>query len=209
MSGLIIVCRHGNTFEKGEKVVMVGAREDLPLTEHGREQARRMAQALTSLGVKLDRVVSGPLQRTREFAEIVICATGSAVKAAIEQRLLELDYGAWGGKSNEEIEAAYGAEALQAWQERSIRPAQVDFQPSEETLEQETRELLAEWAQHSGVLLVVTSNGRLRELGRVVQAPSAGSFKVRTGHACVLRFDNGGWQIVGWDLPPEALVKAF
>ena len=39
---LLLLARHGNTFDKGDKVVWVGARTDLPLTAKGREQARAL-----------------------------------------------------------------------------------------------------------------------------------------------------------------------
>ena len=46
MKRLVILCRHGNTFNAGEKVFMVGAQEDLPLTEHGCRQATQLGEAI-------------------------------------------------------------------------------------------------------------------------------------------------------------------
>ena len=43
---LLLLARHGNTFNKGDKIVWVGARTDLPLTAKGREQALALGQAL-------------------------------------------------------------------------------------------------------------------------------------------------------------------
>jgi probable phosphoglycerate mutase len=40
----LILIRHGNTFEAGQKAVWVGARSDLPLTMAGEAQAHAAAQ---------------------------------------------------------------------------------------------------------------------------------------------------------------------
>ena len=68
---LLLLARHGNTFNKGDKVVWVGARTDLPLTAKGREQARALGQALMPFAPQIKRVISGPLLRTREHAAIL------------------------------------------------------------------------------------------------------------------------------------------
>jgi len=43
----IVICRHGNTFDKGEIVTRVGARTDLPLSTSGRTQAKILAKELS------------------------------------------------------------------------------------------------------------------------------------------------------------------
>ena len=68
---LLLLARHGNTFNKGDKVVWVGARTDLPLTAKGREQAQALGQALVPFAPQIKRVISGPLLRTREHAAIL------------------------------------------------------------------------------------------------------------------------------------------
>jgi broad specificity phosphatase PhoE len=105
MKPLVILCRHGNTFERGDKVVMVGAREDLPLTARGVEQAQELAEVLAARNIVPSRIIAGPLQRTRVFAENVQVVTKSSAVIEIDSRLIEFDYGAWSGLSNEEIVA--------------------------------------------------------------------------------------------------------
>lgn len=210
MKPLVILCRHGNTFDKGDKVVMVGANEDLPLTSHGVEQAKSVGRALASVNVTPERVMSGPLKRTKVFAEHVIAETKAATQIEIDPRLVEFDYGSWSGLSNDEIIALSGKDALDAWQERSVRPAGVTFEPSTEQACSDASTLMQELAGSSGVSVVVTSNGRLREFGRLlVEASSvtAPSCKVKTGHACVVEKTERGWKVLGWDLDPEALAS--
>ncbi len=67
---LLLLARHGNTFEPSDKVVWVGARTDLPLTAKGREQAAALGEGLQPMKSAIKRIVSGPLQRTREHAGI-------------------------------------------------------------------------------------------------------------------------------------------
>jgi probable phosphoglycerate mutase len=209
MKPLVILCRHGNTFEKGDKVVMVGAHEDLPLTSYGVEQAKSVGRALAAGNVTPDRVISGPLKRTKVFAEHVIAETKAATSLEIDHRLVEFDYGSWSGLSNEEIIALSGKDALDAWQECSVRPAGIAFEPSPEQARSDASALLHELSSVNGVIVVVTSNGRLREFGNVLtQLSSANSqsFKVKTGHACVLEKAESGWRVLGWDLAPDELA---
>lgn len=205
MSNLVLLCRHGNTFNKGEKVVMVGAKEDLPLTVHGLEQAEAVAEVIKNAKLRPERIWCGPLLRTKVFAEIVSHSTGGA-ESVVDPRLIEFDYGAWGGLSNEEIVAGWGSEALERWQEGSVRPAGVVFKPSEQIAAAEARSVLDELRGCSGTTVVVTSNGRLREFGKILggsNGSTSGSFKVRTGHLCVVSRENDVWHLLGWDLSPR------
>lgn len=208
MRRLAIFGRHGNTFEAGEKVVMVGAREDLPLTKVGFDQARAVGVALTPhrSEIEMGSVRAGPLLRTRDFAHKVLETLALTKEVLIDKRLIELDYGAWSGLSDQEIEELTGSgAALKAWQERGERPVGVSFTPSPEELEREMTALLEELSVQAGISLVITSNGRLREVGKLVGQDPQRSWKVGTGKLCVLENANRSWRILGWDLAPERL----
>ncbi len=210
MRSVFVLCRHGNTFEKGDKVVMVGAHEDLPLTTQGIEQARAVGVALGSLQITPGRIISGPLQRTTMFAERVRSDTGVTAPIEIDARLIEFDYGAWSGLSNEEIAAMSGQSALEAWQERSERPNGITFIPSGEQARSDAAALLNELIGFEGVCLIVTSNGRLREFGQLLnEASTVPSYKVKTGHSCVVVREGTQWTVLGWDLDPERLTKVL
>jgi len=68
---LLILARHGNTFGPDDTPVWVGANEDLPLVEKGLEQSRAMGEALRTLNQLPDRIIAGPLKRTRTGARLV------------------------------------------------------------------------------------------------------------------------------------------
>ncbi len=211
MSSVVVLCRHGNTFGKGEKVVMVGAKEDLPLTDEGLRQAADVGEALRGVASKIDRIVSGPLQRTRVFADILKESSGTEAPISIDARLTELDYGEWSGLSNEEIVALSGEEALRQWQEHGVRPPHVRFEPSAQSLAQDVTSLLRELENESGVSVVVSSNGRLREFRRLIESNDTirGDGKVRTGGSCVFVSSDSGWKIVAWNCDPKALEAAL
>lgn len=76
------------------------SRTDLELTPDGREQARRAADALA--GVSFTHVLSSPMRRARETAEL--CGFGAA--AEITDALCEWDYGDYEGLTSPEIRRA-------------------------------------------------------------------------------------------------------
>lgn len=90
---MILFARHGET-EANRRRLALG-RADPPLTEHGAEQASALADRLESLGI--DAVYTSPLLRARETAAPIAAAAG--VDIAVDDRLVELDYGEWDGKS--------------------------------------------------------------------------------------------------------------
>lgn len=92
----ILLTRHGLA-DAGD--VMLGAHLDPPLRPKGRAQARALARHLA--GLPLDRIVSSPLRRALETAEIV--ARGRLVET--DARLVELDYGAWEGLTYVQMQA--------------------------------------------------------------------------------------------------------
>ncbi len=88
MSDLVVV-RHGRTAANARGLLL--GRLDVPLDEVGRAQAAELAGSVLShavaSGAPVAAVVSSPLERTRHTAE----AFGLPV--AIDDRLVELDYG--------------------------------------------------------------------------------------------------------------------
>ena len=70
---------------------------DLPLSEDGRRQARRLARRTARFG-EIDRLVASPLLRARETAELAF--PGRDV--VTDPRLMELDFGVFEGATAEE-----------------------------------------------------------------------------------------------------------
>lgn len=212
MNPVAILCRHGNTFNKGERVFWVGKQEDLALTEEGIRQAVSVAEALVAAGVPVSQVLTGPLQRTRAFAAEICARVPLSEPARIDNRLDELDYGAWSGLTDAEIEERFGKDELAAWRDHGVRPSTAQFQPSESVVRGEAESLLEDFRRSGGVSLAVTSNGRLRELGLMLQDLSGNPLQapvVSTGCACVLVFREPSWRIVAWNIKPAEIASVL
>jgi broad specificity phosphatase PhoE len=105
---VLIVVRHGRT-EHNASGRLLG-RLDPPLDELGRRQAAALAAAVGPV----DRVISSPLRRARETAEAFVASAPSGaeveIDVEIDDRWIELDYGALDG-------TPLGAVPPETWQE--------------------------------------------------------------------------------------------
>ncbi len=94
--------RHGQT-EWNRQGLMQGS-TDIPLNDTGRQQARDAVAMLD--GWEWDVIVSSPLSRARETAQIVADGLGLELGPAYDD-LVERDYGPWEGTSSAEIMARW------------------------------------------------------------------------------------------------------
>jgi len=210
---LLLLARHGNTFEAGDKVVWVGARTDLPLTAKGREQATALGEGLQPVKSAIKRIVSGPLSRTREHAAIAAQVLGSDQRVEVDERLREIDYGLWEAKTSEEINSLGGADELKAWDKSGIWPTSPGWLPPQEAIAANVAQLaqsLATSLDANDAALLVTSNGILKFFLKLVPGAfealaASGGLKVATGNSCALRHEEGIWRVAFWNRPPKHL----
>lgn len=206
----MILSRHGNTFAPGDKVVWVGGSEDVPLVPKGEDQARALAGALNKARLMPVAVYCAPLRRTRGYAEIVLEELDIDREPIVDERLLEIDYGAWAGLSSDEIVERFGEDELHAWQRRSVWPSSASWKPGEHEISARIEDFLNTVAGAHGdkeIVLVITSNGILRYFLK----PIPGAFynyldnlnvKVSTGNICRLGYSNGEYKVVAWNKDP-------
>jgi len=211
---LLILARHGNTFGPGDTPVWVGANEDLPLVEKGLDQSREIGQALRRAGVIPDRVIAGPLKRTRIGAELAAEQCGYSGEIEIDERLKEIDYGVWGGQSDAQIIETWGEAAIQDWRERSAPPAGAGWTPTPEKLAANARAVLDSATRDRSedtAVLILTSNGILRYFHTLLAGEGAArdEAKVNTGHMGAARIDQGGVRLLAWNARPEAMGAAL
>jgi broad specificity phosphatase PhoE len=97
MASELWIVRHGETewSLSGQHT----SRTDIPLTEHGREQARQAAHALAGVGFSL--VLCSPLLRARETCRLL----GFEQAAVLDDDLHEWDYGEYEGITSAQIHA--------------------------------------------------------------------------------------------------------
>ncbi|MFI6711661.1 histidine phosphatase family protein [Nonomuraea sp. NPDC050478] len=93
----LLLARHGLTDLTGP--VLAGRTPGVHLSDAGRAQAAALAERIA--GVRLDAIVSSPLERCRETAEAV--AAGRGLPVETDERLLECDYGDWTGRELKEL----------------------------------------------------------------------------------------------------------
>ncbi len=202
---LLIIARHGNTFEKDETPRRVGARTDLPLTQAGQVQAQAIGHWLKSNGIYPEAIYSSELKRTIETATISLKEAGYKEPVFPLAIFNEIDYGPDENKTEEDVIARLGAQALKDWDEKAIVPVGWNFDPAD------CIENWKNFAQHivddeQTCVMVVTSNGIARFAPHIT-----GDFegfvnkhplKISTGAVCVLQFDGSRWTVLDWNIKP-------
>lgn len=204
----IILARHGNTFDKGDTVVQVGAKTDMSLTSKGIEQAAELARFLKQNNLTPRHIFSGPLARHKQTAQIVLEAFNSVtIPYTIHTAFNEIDYGNWEGLTSEEITAKWPSEYEQ-WTHYANWPVgvfkgQIENHIAE--LQAWVKSLLpisTQSALSSQPILVITSNGLLKLFlnlipslwTRAIEAGTFEDYKVKTGSICSIQLhpENAG-----------------
>ena len=98
----VILIRHGRT-GANTGGVLAGAAAGVTLDETGMAQADRLATRLSEL--RLAAVVSSPLERCRQTAQVIAAGQSSPPDVRIEDRLTEIGYGDWTGRPLSELSA--------------------------------------------------------------------------------------------------------
>ena len=198
--GRIIVCRHGNTFDKGDTVTRVGGRTDLPLSTSGQAQAAALARHFAGTGFAA--AFCSPLRRPRETAETILAAGARPPALAVLPFLTEIDYGPDENRPEAEVVARIGETALRAWEEDGVPPD--GWIVDKPAIHAGWKALLAEAARlpAGGTILVVTSNGIARFLPDVADGVPVGlQPKLKTGAWGEVEC-NTGFRIVAWNTRP-------
>ena len=90
----VYLLRHGRSL--GNANGFLQGQQDFPLTEEGRKQARVLAERWQAGGVHLDLILTSPLSRVRDTAEII--AARLDVPIEVDELLLERDVGSLSGE---------------------------------------------------------------------------------------------------------------
>lgn len=222
----LIIARHGNTFESGETPRRVGGgRTDLPLTAHGRDQARSLGRDLSTKFGPIDKIYAAPLLRTTQTAEIAASEMASsdiAPPPAIETLdfLREIDHGPDENKSDAEIADRLGPQALKLWDTELTMPADWAPRPVEilkswqlflNRVIQDYEDACRTHPRVSALapipdqtILVVTSNGIARFAPpAVLSTLSLPSLKLATAAYGVMSYDDAKWTLINWNHRPS------
>ncbi|GHD22376.1 histidine phosphatase family protein [Streptomyces galbus] len=199
MSDLFLV-RHGET-EWSRSGRHTGW-TDVPLTERGREEARRLVPLIRSH--RIGAAFVSPLQRARETAELI-----GLHDVRIDSDLREWDYGGYEGVTTVEIQRERPGWFLF---DDGVAPGPPDHpgESPEQVGRRADRALAkvdAAFANTEGCVVVVAHGHFLRVLTarRLGLPPSSGAlFQLATGTLCRLSTEHGRPVIAGWNIrPPE------
>ena len=197
----LIICRHANTFDKGDVVTRVGARTDLPLSSSGLEQAKFLAEQFStqSSDFNFKRAYCSALQRTKITGDIILNKGGHSAKGLTSLPFLrEIDYGIDENKSEEDVVKRLGLDAIKLWDDKAIPPEGWDVNP---------KAIINSWQQFfndirrlSGDTLVVSSNGITRfALDAVDEILADAPRKLRTAAFGQVDLTDDKITVVNWD----------
>ncbi|MEI8124854.1 MAG: histidine phosphatase family protein [Parachlamydiaceae bacterium] len=209
----LILARHGNTFEKGQKLVQVGSKTDMPLTGHGRVQAEFLGKYLAERQITPRGLYAGGLKRQIETAKIV--GKELHFKGDIhehEPALTEVDYGLWEGLTQEEIMEKWPLE-YSAWTEESAWGEEIfggTVRNHLIAIEKWLNKLREEYSSGDTVI-GITSNGIIRffysfhdeEWSRLKKGKQMDILKVSTGHFCEILLFKNSISIKSWNVNPK------
>jgi broad specificity phosphatase PhoE len=195
--GELVLVRHGET--EWSKSGQHTGRTDIPLTDHGIEQAERAGRYLADRSFAL--ALSSPLQRARETARLV------GVDPELDEDLYEWDYGAYEGLTTPQIKVLrHGpwdlwTDGVPAGDTPGENAAEVRVRV--ERVLNRVRPVLAE-----GDDAIVVAHGHvLRALGAawIRLAPQDGAvLKLGTATVSSLGYEHGRPVIDSWNVEPAA-----
>jgi broad specificity phosphatase PhoE/ribonuclease HI len=109
----LVLVRHGVTEHTMGKLFSGGLKSsNPPLNDEGREQARATGQWLAPLSSTFDALVSSPVRRTRETAEILAGFLDLEIEE--EPGIAEMEFGTWDGMSFTEVHEKWPDE-ISSW----------------------------------------------------------------------------------------------
>ena len=115
--------RHGES-QANVDHVFAGISHPAPLTERGSQQARLAGQRILDANIRIDQIISSPLERAYDTAVIIASCLGLDVSGIkLDARLIEYNVGGLTGQSTHEVTAqqlvgAPGAEDPAVFQHR-------------------------------------------------------------------------------------------
>jgi len=194
----LMLLRHGVTELTRERRFSGTGGADLPLTPLGRRQALAAADAVRAVG-GVDAVVSSPLLRTRETAEVVARSLGLGVR--VDDGWTEVSFGEWDGRTAEEVSDRWPDEHRAWLASTSVAP------PGGDSLDQLTRRVrvardrLVARSPRRRVLVVTHASPIKSVVCEALGAPASAAWRLDSSPASLT--------VVRWWSDGGAAVSAF
>ena len=98
----IYLLRHGET-DNNKFQIMQGEEVDPELNSMGKKQSKQTGIFFHSKGIKFNKIISSPLLRAKQTANIVAKEVNFNDKILLDDKLIELKKGIFSGKTKEEV----------------------------------------------------------------------------------------------------------
>lgn len=124
----LVIMRHGESTWTDKAVNRFAGWVDVPLTEHGREQAHRAGALIREAGIRPVVCMTSLLGRSIETADIALAELGRPWLTCLRTwRLNERHYGAFQGETRPAMRERYGDELFQTYRRSyAVRPPEID-----------------------------------------------------------------------------------
>ncbi|MCL2869845.1 histidine phosphatase family protein [Candidatus Saccharibacteria bacterium] len=106
MAQTIFIARHGQDEDNSHGIL--NGQRDTPLTDIGREQANVLAEQISKRGLSFDHILSSPLKRAYETAQIITNKINFTKPIQVLPDLIERDFGILTGKPVTDIARVCG-----------------------------------------------------------------------------------------------------
>lgn len=186
MTDLYLV-RHGETEWNRQRRIQ--GLTDIPLNDIGREQARLTGMLLTRRPIT--RVVSSPLGRARETAEIISAELGLG-EPELRDAFVERNYGAAEGLDFHEIDVRY-PDGVEVPGRESREDVAARVIPALQSLA----------AEHPGEAIVVVSHGGAIRAALMTAEPKRGFGPITNGSVHTFHVAESDLRLVAFDDPIE------
>jgi probable phosphoglycerate mutase len=171
----LIFLRHGETPHTVDKRFSGSGGDDPALSDTGRAQAQAAAEYLSRIG-GVDAVVTSPMLRTRQTAEVVAAKLG--LEPVVDKAWVECSFGDWDGHTFAEIQQKW-PDALNAWMESTTvaPPGGESFDACARRARSARDGLLARYPGKTVVVVTHVTPIKLMVRG-VLQAPMTSLFRM-------------------------------
>lgn len=215
---ILIAVRHGRSTSNAAGT-LAGRTPGIDLDETGIEQARELGRRLVD--VPLVAAVTSPLERCQQTTRLVLDSAGSDLSPAIDERVIETDYGQWSGRLLKDLadeplwktvqstpqDARFpGGEAMRAVQDRVVA-AVLDWNSR---LGERDVWLLASHGDPLAALLNWASGADFRHVQRLGVDPASASIIVlpsqKVPHPRIITMNSHAGALSRWTTPPQEAV---
>lgn len=215
MKQTLLFIRHGQTTWNVEHR-LPGQLPGIHLTDTGRQQAERLADALAVLPISA--VISSPLERANETAEIIAQPHKLAVQ--LEADLMDINVGHWAGQDHDELNKS--DEEWKAFKRNpTVAPPDVETFPQVQARAlaavdrwrvQETSGAYPAFVAHADVIKLLLAHYTGLEAGQ------AGKLMIDNASVSIVEVEDSGHPLIvaiswspkpGWLKPPTAESKSL